>query len=108
MKKLFLLTMIVLLFVVFGGLANAGPYLVCDPPSTAEQITSYEVFQDGTSLAVVDAETDGSLRYDLIGIAPGTYEWTAIAKNAWGSSALPDPYVSPALAGVPSNIRLEP
>jgi len=108
MKKLFLRITIVLLFAAFGGLANAGPFILCDAPPADQQVTSYEVFQDGVSLAVVDAEADGSLRYDLVGITPGVYEWTATAINAWGSSALPDPYVSPALAGQPLNIRLEP
>lgn len=88
--------------------ALAGPFLVCDPPPVEQEVAQYEIFQDGVSLGVVDAQADGSLRYDLVGVAPGAYNWTAKAMNVWGASELSDPYLSPSPAGRPANLGLSP
>ena len=98
----------VLIVLLAAAAAHAGPFLVCDPPPADQHIIQYEVYQDGVSLGVVDAQPDGSLQFDLTGTAPGSYGWTAVAINAWGRSEPSNPYASPAAAGAPSNMRLTP
>ena len=100
MKKLCL----VLAMVLMASIAWAGPFLICDDPDPAEQVTSYEVFQDGVSLGMAPAP----LNFDLQGITPGVYEFTATAINAWGSSSPSNPYISPASATPPSNLNIAP
>ena len=89
---------------VFSVGANAAPFLVCDDPPAAEQVTGYEVFQNGTSLGTVPAP----LHFDLQGVVPGAYDFTATAINAWGASQPSDPYVSPASATQPLNVNMTP
>lgn len=85
------------------------PFLVCDPPPSDQQVTAYNIYQDGTQYAAnVPAQSDGSLLLDLQDLAPGQYEWTAEAINAWGLSALSDPYISPSAVTAPSGLRMEP
>ena len=62
----------------------------------------------GVSLGIVDAQADGSLKYDLQAISPGAYTWTATAKNTWGTSAPSDPYVSPTGSTAPQGMGLVP
>ena len=93
---------------LFALPAFGAPFLVCDPPPVEQQVTSYEVFQDGTSLGTVTAEADGSLNYDLSGVTPGAYEFTAKAINVWGVSELSNPYTSPAAVNAPSGLNLIP
>ena len=89
------------------GIANAGPFLVCDAPNPAEQVVSYEVYQDGALMAATnDMDADGSLRFDLAGTPPGQYEFTAKACNVWGCSDLSNPTQSPPNASVPSGVSL--
>jgi hypothetical protein len=99
----------VLLFLLLvPSVAFGAPFLVCDVPPVNQNVTSYEIFQDGVSVGVVAAETDGSLKYDLGSTAPGNYTWTATAINEWGASTLSNPYVSPPGATAPLNLRLIP
>ena len=101
MKKLIL----VLAIGFFASMAMANPFLVCDDPDPAEQVTSYEIFQDGVSLGI----TPAPMHFDLQGIAPGSYEFTAKAINDWGSeSAISNPYISPTSATPPLNINMNP
>ena len=93
---------------LFALPAFGAPFLICDPPPVEQQVTSYEVFQDGASLGTVAAETDGSLRYDMSTITPGAYEFTAKAINVWGVSSLSNPTQSPTAVGQPQNMRLTP
>ena len=99
MKKLFLIMAMVLM----ASTALAAR-LVCDPPDPAEQVTSYEVFQDGISLGI----TPAPLNFDLQGITPGAYTFTATAINAWGASQPSNPYISPKSTTKPSNISMIP
>ena len=101
MKKL-IIAMAIL--TMTAGMAWADPFLGCDDPDPAEQVTSYEVFQDGVSLGIVPAP----LHFDLNGITPGAYEFTATAINAWGVSAASNPYISPTSVTPPSNINIIP
>ena len=100
MKKI-ILAMAILVMAVSVG---AAPFLVCDDPPAEEQVTSYEVFQDGISLGI----TPAPLNFDLNGVTPGAYDFTATAINAWGSSSPSNPYISPANATQPSNINMIP
>jgi len=100
MKKLFL----AILILVMARIGYTAPFLVCDPPSADQQVTSYEVFQDGVSIGT----TPAPLRYDLNGLTPGVYNFTAIAINAWGASDPANPYISPAAAQAPSGLTMEP
>jgi hypothetical protein len=78
----------------YNTLAIAAPFLACDPQ---EGVESYTVYQDGVEIATdVPAELDGSLKYDMVGITPGSYEFNARACNVWGCSAVsPNPTQSP-------------
>jgi len=82
MKKL-----IVLFILLFAVTANAGPFLVCDPQ---DGVTQYELIFNGNSV-FVDAEPDGSVRYDLEGLAEDSYSLVGKAGNEWGWSAPSDP-----------------
>lgn len=93
---------------VWVNTCQAAPFLVCDVPPADQQVASYIIYKDGVEYAHIGAETDGSLRLDLYGLAPGEYTWTARAVNAWGKSDLSDPYVSPSGAGKPQNTRMVP
>ena len=104
MKKL----LMILAMLAFATTVQAAPFLVCDPPDPAEQVTSYIVYQDGVEVGTPTAEPDGSLRMDLEGVTPGAYEWSAIAVNAWGQSEASDPYISPSAVGKPQNTRMVP
>jgi len=95
---------LVLLIMAFSVGANAAPFLVCDDPDPAEQVTSYDVFQDG----VLIGTTPAPLHFDLQGVTPGQYNFTATSRNAWGLSDPSNPYVSPASATQPLNINMEP
>jgi hypothetical protein len=102
MKKLILILAIVLL----PAIVFAAPFLVCDAPPADQQVTEYEVYRDGVLYAIVPAEADGSLRYDLDGMTPGIYAFTGRAVNLWGASDFSNPTVSPAPAGSPSGVSL--
>lgn len=103
MKK-FLLT--ILMTLIFGATAaGASPFLICDPQKGAE---TYNVTQDGVIL-VTDhpAEADGSLRFDLEGLAPGAYTFRAAAcTEPWGCSEESDPYLSPEPVNSPTGLSL--
>ena len=100
MKRLFL----VLAILAMAVSVNAAPFLVCDAPPAAEQVTSYKVFQDGVSLGT----TPAPLNFDLKGVTPGAYSFTATAINAWGGSSPSNPYISPASASQPLNTNMIP
>jgi hypothetical protein len=94
----------IIMFVLMASSVYAEPFLVCDSPE--EQVDSYNIYKDGVKIGTSPAQPNGSLRYDLTGITPGRYTWTAEAANVWGVSDLSDPYISPALAQKPSNVGL--
>jgi hypothetical protein len=107
MKKTTLILTLVFVLCVFSINVFAGPFLVCDPPAADEQITHYEIYQDGVLIAATnDMELDGSVNYDLVGKAAGQYEFTAKACNVWGCSDLSNPTQSPLAASAPKNMQL--
>lgn len=86
-------------------LAGAAPFLICDPQ---QGVDKYEVYQDGTEIATdIPAQPDGSLRYDMAGITPGSYEFNAKACGVWGCSTLSaNPTQSPAPSSPPTGLEM--
>ncbi len=78
MKKL-LLTLI--LIFAFVGWAYATPFLVCDPQAG---VISYNLDIDGAIDSNIPAQPDGSIRYDLAGMAVGAHTFKAQAKGQGG------------------------
>jgi len=102
MKK----TLIIILGLLLGNsLVFASPYLVCDPQAGVD---TYTVYQDGTEIATkVVAQSDGSLKYDLKNIAPGSYEFNAKACDVWGCSSVSvNPIQSPAPSQPPTGLKM--
>lgn len=96
--------LLILIMLASAGLVNAAPFLICDPQNGVD---TYNIYIDGTSVANdITAEPDGSVRYDLQGITPGQYQFTAEACNVWGCSEVSDPFVSPAATAKPSGLLL--
>ena len=79
MKKL----LIVIAVLLFATSASAAPFLVCDPQAG---VVGYEITGLAAPVSFV-AQPDGSLKYDLSGIASGTYNLTVAACNVWGCSS---------------------
>ena len=86
MKKLILTILIVLM----PCLAFANPFLVCDPNPGAETII-LEI--NGLEMPEFPAEADGSLKYDLAGLAEGNFSVRAKAEfGVWGWSEYSVPF----------------
>lgn len=81
MKKLLFILVFVLVFSVSTVLA--APFLVCDPNPEATKII-LEI--NAVEIPEFPTETDGSLRYDLAGLAEGDFTIRAKAGNIWGWS----------------------
>ena len=97
--------LVFLLMVLMATTAFAAPFLVADPPPAEQQVIHYNVYKNGVLEGTFTGET---LNYDLEGIVPGVYNFTAEACNVWGCTITPDPYVSPGVAGTPMSLRLTP
>ena len=105
-KLIWVICGLALLWLLLWTSGAIAARLVCDPQAGVE---SYMVYQDGNRIAEYHpAQADGSLDYDLTGVAPGVYTFTAEACNAWGCSDPSDPFVSPDAAGKPTNLNLIP
>lgn len=102
MKKIIYLVLIILISV---GSVSADPFLICDPQAGVE---TYEAYRDGELMeADIPPEPDGSMRYDLEGIDPGAYSFTAKAcVGDWGCSELSDPYLSNTPMSKPTGIAI--
>jgi len=89
-------------------IAEASPFLVCDPyPSTAVQPTEFVVTISGVSAPVttpaVDVTGGKGMKLDLGPLnLTGARTVTAKAKNAWGESAASLPFVF--TAGAPATL----
>ncbi|MCK5602240.1 hypothetical protein KAR91_10235 [Candidatus Pacearchaeota archaeon] len=103
-----------LLFVLVFALAFsvsavfAAPFLVCDPQAG---VISYELEINGTLAAGLSAEPDGSIRYNLVGLADGPYEIRARGRNVWDWSEWSHPADAPlsgtkALPQAPTGLRV--
>jgi hypothetical protein len=100
MKKLLIFAII-----LFSTTVWASPFLVADPPPAEQEVTSYNIYVDSVLVGTFDGEV---LNYDLEGMTPGVYSFTAEGCNAWGCSTISNPYISPALAGELQNMRMNP
>ena len=93
---------VIILGLAFWSIAQAAPFLVCDPQ---ENVTSYIVTMNGVteeSLAQDMGNNTTRLHYDLEGITSGAYDCNVTAKNMWGASA-PVPFsFKKILPGCPS------
>jgi hypothetical protein len=89
----------------YNTLAIAAPFLVCDPQ---EGVETYEVYQNGGLIAGnIPSQADGSLKYDMAEITPGSYEFNAKACSVWGCSELSaDPTQSPAPSQPPTGLGM--
>ena len=101
-KSISFLAIVSMMF--FCNLAIASPFLICDPQDGVE---TYTIYQDGAELAQnIIPEEDGSFKYDLSGMAPGAYEFTAKACNVWGCSNASVPFVSPGGLSTPIDLQM--
>ena len=87
------------------GLAQAAPFLVCDPQIGVDK---YVLDIDGVETTEIAAQADGSLRYDMAAyINTGNHTVKAKAGNIWGWSIYSDPFVFDADTPSPaSNVGL--
>ena len=99
MKKLLLILMLVL-FPVF---CFAAPFLVCDPQAG---VISYNLDIDGAIISDISAQPDGSVHYDLAGMAIGAhiFKAQAIGQGGWPSD-WSDPFDATKPAN-PLNLRV--
>ena len=105
MGKLMKILLILSILLVFVTVSGAAPFLIADTPPPEQQITHYNIYKDGVAEGTFQGET---LHYDLQGVTPGAYDWTAEACNYWECKITPNPYVSASGAGAPLNMRLIP
>ena len=82
-----------------SGVANAAPFLICDPDPNCE---TYNVYADGVFLG--NAPTP--LSWDLVTSPPGGIAYTAECCNVEGCSVASDPYISLGVPGSPSSLRI--
>ena len=82
MKKLFLTLILIL---IFSTTAFAAPFLVCDPQAG---VISYNLDIDGLITSDILAQPDGSIHYDLVGMAIGVHVFKAqaVGQGGWPSS----------------------
>ena len=101
MKIFFLALFFVLAFSV--STVSAAPFLVCDPQAGA---ISYNLDIAGTITSDIPAQPDGSIHYDLAGMAvgPHVFKAQAVGQGGWPSD-WSDPFdtVKP---GNPLNLRV--
>ena len=106
-------TLLILLLLI-PVLAGAEPFLVCDPQA---DVTQYRLEWAGGATEDVNAEADGSIRYDVVSVAVGDNSGNIYAGKPYEIDGVPqegyewsDP--SPFVLGRPSkpssvtNIRL--
>jgi len=82
--------------------SNAAPFLVCDPQAG---VVGYEITGLATPVNFV-AQPDGSLKYDLSGVASGTYNLTVAACNVWGCSSTAPFVFTKVIPTAPASLRL--
>jgi len=90
MKTIAFITGICLMAFLLPVLAFSAPFLICNPNPGAEKII-LEI--NGLEMPQFAAETDGSLKYDLAGIAEGAFTVRAKAEfGVWGWSEYSAPF----------------
>jgi hypothetical protein len=73
-----------------------SPFLVCDPQAG---ITSYQITGLSPTMVSTDAETNGSIKYDMASTPAGSYSIQVKAcQEPWGcSEATPFEFTKPSL-----------
>ena len=74
MKKLLIMLLLI------PALASAEPFLVCDPQAN---VTEYQLEWTGGATEYVNAEADGSLRYDVVSLSTGDNAGNLYAGAFW-------------------------
>ncbi len=101
----------VLLVLAMAGMAQAAPFLVCDPQAG---VTSYKLTGPAWVPATSTAIADGSIRMDVAAATVGTNAITVSACKTdpiWGelcSVAVPFSWSRPVNPGGAANIKLNP
>lgn len=110
MKKIFV-SVILVLFMV--SICSAAPFLVCDPPVAGEPIpTSYKLTGGTWVPASVPAQTDGTIKLDLVNAPTGTNSMTVAAcgepSDVWEECSDPVPFsfTRPSVPALPKTLRL--
>lgn len=92
----------IFILVLLPAVCYANPFLVCDPQAG---VTKYIIELNGNETEVVMAETDGSLKYDLAGLPPGSYIFKAKCAADYWWSDYSDPFAT-AKPPAPGGVRL--
>ena len=93
---------IIIIFLFLAGIANAAPYLTCNPDPNCEY---YKVIADGQEIA---DRVPAPLWFDLKDMTPGTISFEAECCNYWGCKKTENPYISKDKPLSPTNLRMEP
>ena len=110
MKKLMLLGMFCLVLIAFASVGFAAPFLVSDPAAPADNVDLYQLELNGTVVGDFPPDASGTygLKYDLSGLADGSYTARARVHNVWGWSNFSVPFdFEKGVPGEVVNIRLE-
>lgn len=111
MKKMILaMTLCCLALIGLASVASANPFLVCNPPPASAEVDNYQIELNGTVVADVlpDASGQYGFKFDLSGLADGSFTAKARAHNVWGWSNFSDPFdFTKSVPGAPAGIRLE-
>jgi len=86
-----------------------NPFLVCDPAAPSDNVDLYQLELNGQPTADLAPDPTGQfgLKFDLVGLADGSYTARVRAHNSWGWSNFSPPFVfNKALPGVPTGIGL--
>ena len=100
MKKLLAVLIMLLLW---AGVVSATPFIVCDP-EVVNVGASFQIVENESVIYDAPMEADGSIRYDIAGVATGDhhYEVRAYKDNGvWGveySTYVPFDYSRPVIA----------
>lgn len=97
--------LLALIFIfTFTGWAFAAPFLVCDPQTGVDK---YILEINTVEMPEFVAEPDGSMKYDLAGLAEGDFVVRLKAGNVWGWSTYSVPLdFTKALPQTPMGLRV--
>ena len=104
--------MVVLSIGLLAAWAYANPFVICDPQAT---VTFYKLTGPAWVPATVQAQPDGSIKWDVSNAPVGTSTITAAACKTdalWGEQCSvyspPFAFTRPGVAVVPAGLKLAP
>jgi hypothetical protein len=110
-QKSFITAIFCLALIALASPTVASPFLVCDPYDASVGVDLFQLELNGQVIADVQVDASGQygFKFDLSGLADGSYTARARARNLWGWSNFSDPFdfvksVPPA----PAVIRITP